>query len=96
MELTLEAFIAAYASLGYEPCDDGRLEPGIEKVVIYTLSGKPTHAARQLSKGTWTSKLGKDVDIEHETPEDIFSFPKNLRQIYGLPRQYLKRPLRQE
>jgi hypothetical protein len=30
-----------------------------------------THAARQLPDGTWTSKLGKDVDIEHDYPDDV-------------------------
>jgi hypothetical protein len=30
-----------------------------------------THAARQLSNGCWTSKLGKLNDIQHGTPESI-------------------------
>ena len=28
--------------------------------------GIPTHAARQLRSGRWTSKLGQAEDIEHE------------------------------
>ena len=29
------------------------------------------HAARQLVSGKWTSKLGPDEDIEHESPDSI-------------------------
>jgi len=57
-----------------------------EKVAIYALDGEPTHAARQLSDGTWTSKLGKDIDITH-----------TLRALegstYGQVAAYLKRAL---
>jgi hypothetical protein len=45
-------------------CD---LENGYEKVAIYTLNGVPTHAARQLPNGNWTSKLGSEIDIEHNS-----------------------------
>ena len=30
-----------------------------------------THAARQLPNGKWTSKLGRDIDIEHDSVDDI-------------------------
>jgi hypothetical protein len=62
---TLAAFIEAFASLGYGKCDDGEAESGVEKIAIYVRDGKPTHAARQLKDGTWTSKLGRDIDISH-------------------------------
>ena len=29
------------------------------------------HAARQLETGKWTSKMGEDELIEHDTPEDL-------------------------
>lgn len=66
-EYTLAAYVAAYATLGYKPCgDNDRLENRWEKVAIYVnSSGMPTHAARQLDSGRWTSKLGKSYDIEH-------------------------------
>jgi len=83
--------MAAYATLGYEPCLDGTLEPGFEKIVIYVLSGTPTHAARQLNSGLWTSKLGQQVDVEHDTPEAIVQEIAQLAAIYGLPVQYMKR-----
>lgn len=63
---TLAAFVSAFGSLGYQVCTDGQLEDGIEKIAIFAdTSGKPTHAARQLADGWWTSKLGKFIDISH-------------------------------
>ena len=89
-EPTVAAFVAAFETLGYEPCADGAAELGFEKVAIYTLNGKPTHAARQLPSGSWTSKLGKWVDIEHATAESVATFPKC--SVYGTPTQYMRRP----
>lgn len=63
---TLAAFAMAYATLGYAPCDDNGLEKGYEKIALYAIDGMPTHAARQLRTGRWTSKLGAEEDIEHE------------------------------
>jgi hypothetical protein len=65
-EETLEAFIEAYGGIGYEICDSEEPLEGMEKVAIYTLHGTPTHAARQLPNGKWTSKCGDLEDIEHE------------------------------
>jgi hypothetical protein len=42
------------------------LEPGLEKIAIFAKGGRPTHAARQLGSGRWTSKLGRAEDIEHD------------------------------
>lgn len=66
-EVTVEAFIAAFALLGYElrEAGDEALEPGYEKVAIYAKDDKPTHAARQLQTGAWTSKCGRLEDITH-------------------------------
>jgi hypothetical protein len=66
-EETVEAFIEAYRTIGFELCDS--LEPvdGVEKIAIFTdAQDKPTHAARQLENGLWTSKCGRMQDIEHE------------------------------
>ena len=68
-EVTLPAFLAAFATLGYE-------ESGYEKVALFVkpdASGNllPTHAAKQLSNGRWTSKLGALEDIEHMKVEDV-------------------------
>jgi hypothetical protein len=70
-EETIGAFIELFASIRYCCCDNQSLEPGYEKVAIYVLDGIPTHAARQLPTGKWTSKLGSDIDIEHDSPEAL-------------------------
>ena len=63
---TLAGFQAAFASLGYAVCDGEGLEAGFEKVALFAdADGFPTHAARQLDSGRWTSKLGEIEDIEH-------------------------------
>jgi hypothetical protein len=65
-EVTLEAFREAFATLNYAVCAGEELEPGFEKVALFAdEDGTPTHAARQLPNGRWTSKLGRSVDIEH-------------------------------
>lgn len=66
-EETIEAFVQAYGLQGYSQRSDATLEPGKQKVAIYADgNGKPTHAARQLPDGWWASKLGQQIDIEHE------------------------------
>ena len=58
--------MAAFASLGYTVCEGEGLEAGYEKVALFAdAGGRPTHAARQLSGGRWTSKLGTAEDIDH-------------------------------
>jgi hypothetical protein len=65
-EETLEAFQGAFAALGYGVCDSEEPEAGFEKVALFAKDGTlPTHAARQLPSGRWTSKLGLLEDIEH-------------------------------
>jgi hypothetical protein len=61
----------AFEFLRFKPCANADLEPGIEKVALYSLEKFYTHAARQLPNGKWTSKLGKAEDIEHDTPDDV-------------------------
>ncbi len=66
-EETLDAFVMAYKFKGYEDCYKEEYEFGYKKVAIYSyFSGVPTHAARQLPNGKWTSKIGGLEDIEHE------------------------------
>ena len=64
-EESLEAFIALFASLGFTETEETGLEPGVEKVALFGIGTKPTHAARQLPTGAWTSKLGPWEDVEH-------------------------------
>ncbi len=62
---TLEAFVAAFSTLGYSVSENGDYVEGIEKVALYTKSGRPTHVAKQVGAGKWQSKLGSWYDIEH-------------------------------
>ena len=65
-EETMEAVQAAFETLGYVVCDNAQPEPGFEKVALYANTERfPTHAARQLPGGRWTSKLGQLERIEH-------------------------------
>jgi hypothetical protein len=83
---TLAAFQDALATLGYEVCGDERLEAGCEKIAVFALAGVPKHAARLLSNGRWTSKLGVAEDIEHAL-HDLTGM------MYGSVALVMKRPL---
>jgi hypothetical protein len=84
--VSLAAFEAVFATLGYVVCAAADLEPGIEKITLYANAvGKPTHGARQLTNGRWTSKLGKREDIEHAL-HDLEG------ELYGTVVRIMKRP----
>jgi hypothetical protein len=86
-ELTIAAFVQAYGTLGYEPCEDEGFEVGFEKIALYaTADGEVTHAARQLANEKWTSKLGRWEDIEHELAGLVC-------EMYGSVRQILRRSI---
>jgi hypothetical protein len=90
-EETLQAFILAFRTLGYNPCEDGELESGFEKVAIYADEDKvPSHMARQLPSGVWISKCGRMEDIEHET---LAALEGSKGEGYGKVVQFLRRPL---
>ena len=75
-EETIEAFIQAFQTIGYQVCQDDALEEGFQKIAIYTDSNKiPKHVARQLPSGKWTSKLGSNEDIEHENLQGLGGQP---------------------
>ena len=84
-QVTVNAFEQAFATLGFESCPDGQLEAGFEKIAIYARTGVPTHAARQLGDGRWTSKMGSEFDIEHADVNDV-SGPG-----YGAPVTFMRR-----
>jgi hypothetical protein len=84
---TCAAFVSAFQTLGYQSCDSGDLEAGFEKLVLYVDgSDKPTHMARQLPDGKWTSKMGSSLDMSHTTPEVVGG------PVYGAVNLFLKRP----
>lgn len=85
-ELTVPATIAAYRTIGYEVCNDGSLEGGIEKIAIYAIGNVPKHAARQLENGNWTTKFGHLEDVEHITLDCLYG------PAYGVVQVYMSRP----
>jgi len=85
-EETIDAFVKAYATLGYEPCESAVPEPGLERVALYARGEQPAHAARQLPNGKWSSKLGRGEDVEHDL--EALEGP-----LYGSVVQVLRRPV---
>ncbi len=86
-QVSNKCFIEAFQLMGYEPCEDPAYEAGYEKVALYVdASGEPTHMARQLPNGGWTSKLGESHDIRHETLHGLEG------EAYGHITLILKRP----
>ena len=82
---TVGAFVQAFATLGYGPCEQPGLEPGFEKIALYSINGRCKHAARQLEDGRWTSKLGRAEDISHE----LHALEGDL---YGVVTRIMRRP----
>ena len=64
-QITVQAFQQMLLTLGFSPCLRLTMEKGIEKIALFTQSGVPTHLAKQTNKGKWSSKLGREFDIEH-------------------------------
>jgi hypothetical protein len=87
-EETLRSWTGMFRLLGYSSCKDEHLEPGFEKIAIYTDADDwPTHVAKQLPSGMWTSKLGAWEDIEHSSPTALEG------DLYGTVAQIMKRQL---
>jgi hypothetical protein len=85
-EVTKEAFVKAYATIGFEKCNDSNFEEGYEKIMIYCKNGKPTHAARLIESYKWTSKLGPQYDVSH-------SYSLLDGDAYGNPELFMKRTI---
>ena len=87
---SIENFVNAFGTLGYTNRDNenDQLEDGIEKVAIYADdNGIPTHAARQLESGAWTSKCGEGYeDIEHKSLGSLEGTPPPDDWPHGRPK----------
>jgi len=70
---SLGSIAEAFAKQGYTQCKSGDLERGKQKIAIYMGVDGPTHVARQLASGDWTSKIGVNIDARH-----------SLRDLSGL------------
>lgn len=79
--------LEAFEAVGFRRVDAARAVAGWQTITLYAADGQITHAARLLPSGLWTSKLGDDIDLEHETPEALGG------GLYGEPSVTLKRPL---
>ena len=88
-DYSLTNFQAGYARQGYAGCQDGTLEPNVEKIALYMLGSRVTHTARQLADGRWTSKCGKDIDIWHQTPAEL----GGPHPAYGVVAAYMAKPV---
>lgn len=64
--ISVDDVMQAFASEGFVECKDISLEEGYERVAIFADDDGFTHVSLQLPTGSWTSKLGKHWDIEHE------------------------------
>jgi hypothetical protein len=82
---SIDSFIKLFESIGYTQTENCDLEIDFEKIAIFGDSfSNPTHAARQLENGFWTSKLGQSFDVTHT----IFSMEDGH---YGNVLVYMKR-----
>lgn len=85
---SLTGITRAFEQQGYEVCTSADLEPGFEKIAVYSdIHGNYTHAARQLANGKWTSKLGNLEDITHDNLQGL----EGHHPAYGTATRYLKR-----
>ena len=92
LDWELDTITEIFALHGYQVCADSRFENGYEKIALYLTNNEVSHVARQLIDGKWTSKLGPDEDISHNTVEalegDILLFPL----AYGKAVRIMRRP----
>lgn len=87
---TLPAFVKLFVACGFKLVKDNNidLEPGFEKVAIYALGTKPTHAARQLPSGDWAHKMGREIDLVTAKATTVEG------NCYGRVAKVLKRKIR--
>lgn len=71
--LQIDCLIQLFELHGYCMCNSFEHEDGFRKVALFIdeQSKEWTHAARELSNGCWTSKLGEYHDIQHGSPYTI-------------------------
>lgn len=62
---TLEVIIRFFQKINFEVTQVRQRQADFHRIAIYCNGNTPTHLARQLPDGKWTSKLGESIDIEH-------------------------------
>lgn len=84
-----DALVRCFTAIGFEVCSDDCLEDGYEKVALYADNWDQwLHAAKQLSDGWWSSKLGDSEDIRHRTPYGLCG------TVYGQVSRFMRRRIR--
>jgi len=84
---TLDGWKDVFQIHNYSVCGSHDFEAELEKVAIYVNDkGEPEHVARQTGDGTWSSKLGKGCDIQHDTLEILEG------ELYGRVAVIMQRP----
>ncbi|HLF76463.1 MAG TPA: hypothetical protein VJB57_03145 [Dehalococcoidia bacterium] len=88
LEASIDAFKAAYTTVGFGDCDNGDPEDGYQKIAIYATRFESVHhVASQRPDGGWTSKMGwLGEDIRHNTEKDVAG------GAYHNPLAFMKRP----
>ena len=85
---TVAGWIRIFELSGYETSEGFDLEDGFERVAIFADRNGPTHVARQMDNGEWTSKLRKGNDTEHRTAHALEG------DIYGTIIQVIRRRIK--
>ncbi len=88
-DCSFDSFVQLFEKLGYKRGASPNMEILYEKVALYDDGLWFTHVSSQLSSGAWTSKLGPDEDIEHNSLEALEG---SVGNEYGKVREIMKRP----
>jgi hypothetical protein len=70
-EETVNGIQEFFRAVGFTDCASSTPEANVEKIAIYSKGNTPTHVARQLHSGLWTSKLGSAADVDHKELSDL-------------------------
>ena len=81
---SIESLKQVFVGIGYEQCNDNKIENGYKKIALYESEEGWTHAAIQMPNGYWRSKLGDGPIIEHKNPQSLSN------KEYGKPTIYMK------
>ena len=79
------ALLDCFKCFGFLECEDATTEPLFDKVALYSLNGKWTHAARIIDIDRYHSKFGYNVDGYHKSGNLLSS-------KYGTVYKFMKRP----
>ena len=83
----IDDLVRVFEEMGYEACTDANKEKGFDKVALFAKGTLWKHAAKQLLGGAWSSKLGLNEDIRHESLQGLSS------RVYGEVHCIMKRPV---